>query len=205
MKRNIVYGIFSISFIFYNCNNVIQKDIPETQKDKTPKVSLLCLKDSDTLYLKIINHSSDTIYIPKEYDGDCTNNDDTLHLETNNKPQYNTTYYYKYTRVFPFEFYTTKQIPGYKPDTIEQYKKQTYFFNQFRVQPILPILPDSALNITIKFDVPKYATIVKAVFYTKPFLNKDLLDKVAYTLEDFTKFDTQNAKYVTSPILIRYR
>lgn len=173
-------------------------------KEGDGKVSFVCLKENDTLFIKVTNNTPSVIYIPKEYDGDYTNNDDTLHLETHSKPEYSTTYYYKYKNIFPFEFYTTKKIQGYTPDTIEQYKKQTYFYNQFRVQPILSIKPDSSYMVTLVFNTPKYANVAKAVFYTKLFLNKERIEKVDYTLEDYVQFDSLNAKYVTSPIIMRY-
>jgi hypothetical protein len=167
-------------------------------------VSLICLKENDTLYVKVTNHTGKVIYVPKEYDGDYTNNDDTLHLETNHKPEYNTSYYYRYSNIFPFKFYTTRKIEGYEPDTVEIYKKQTYFFNQFRVQSLIPVPSDSFYIVRLQFDAPKYTTIAKAVFYYKPFLNKDRLDRVDYSLDDFVKFDSTNAYYVIAPITIRY-
>ena len=45
---------------------------------------------------KVMNNTDSVIYIPKEYNGDYTNNDDTLHLETHSRPEHSTTYYYKY-------------------------------------------------------------------------------------------------------------
>ena len=76
---------------------------------------------------KVMNNTDSVIYIPKEYNGDYTNNDDTLHLETHSRPEHSMTYYFRYKNIFPFEFYTTKKIQGYKPDKIEHYKTQTYF------------------------------------------------------------------------------
>lgn len=199
MLKNILLAIFVSSIFLNSCSSGKNKS---NEKDR--KVSLICLKENDTLFIKVINNTDSMIYIPKEYDGDYTNNDDTLHLETHSKPEYSTTYYYKYKNIFPFEFYTTKKIQGYIADTVEQYKKQTYFYNQFRVQPILGIKPDSSYTVTLVFNAPKYATIVKAVFYNKQFLNKERIEKVDYVLEDYIQFDSLNAKYVTSPIIMRY-
>lgn len=199
MHKNIL-AISSVIFIFiFSCSSNKSK-ITEASKG----VSLICLKENDTLHIKVINNTDSVIYIPKEYDGDFTNNDDTLHLETHSKTKYNTTYYYRYRDIFPFEFYTTRLIEGYKPDTIEQFKKQTFFYNQFRVQSILPIRPNSSYTATLVFNVPKYTTIVSAVFYNRQFLDSEKIEKIEYSLEDYIKFDSLNAKYVEAPIVIRY-
>jgi len=189
-----------VCILICSCNSVVQKN-----KIIQKKVSLICLRESDTVYVKITNSTDSIIYIPEKYNVDFTNNDDTLHFETVNKPKYGTTYYYKYKSIFPFEFYSTRKISGYKADTIEQYSKQVFFFNQFRVQPILPISPGSSYIVKLEFDVPKYSNIIQAVYYKKPFLNKERLTKFDYTITDFLKFDSINAIHVNSPILIRYR
>jgi hypothetical protein len=191
MFKNVLSIFLIASTFLFSCSSNKSKI-----NKKGKSVSLVCLKENDTLFIKIINNTDSVIFVPKEYDGDYTNNDDTLHLETHNKPEYSTTYYYRYRNIFPFEFYTTRKIEGYKPDTIEQVKKQTYFYNQFRVQPILPVKPDSSYT--------KYTTVVNAVFYNRQFLDKERIEKVNYSLEDYIKFDSLNAKYVTAPITIRY-
>lgn len=168
------------------------------------KVMFVYLREQDTSYIKITNHSDSILYFPGEYAPDYTINSDTLHLETINKPEYNTTYYYRYTKIFPFEFYTSRRIEGYLPDSIEKYKQQTYYFNQFRVRPFKALLPDSSCTVKLIFTFPKYANVVKAVFYNKPFLTEAPLNKVEYSLGDFIKFDNLNARYVISPILNRY-
>jgi len=196
----IFLSTFLIASIFLFSCNTKKNEI----KERRNNINLVCLKENDTLFIKVTNNTDSVIFIPKEYDGDYTNNDDTLHLETHSKPEYSTTYYYRYRNIFPFEFYTTRQIEGYKPDTIEQVKKQTYFYNQFRVQPILPIKPDSSYTVTLVFNVPKYTTVVNAVYYDRQFLDKERFEKVDYSLEDYVKFDSLNARYVTAPITIRY-
>ncbi len=199
MLKNILLTTL-IGFIFFNSCSSSKNEATKNEG----KVNLICLKENDTLFIKVVNNTDSIIYIPKEYDGDYTNNDDTLHLETNSKQEYSTTYYYKYKNVFPFEFYTTKKIQGYTPDTVEHYRKQTFFYNQFRVQPIFGIMPDSAYTVKLVFNTPKYATVVKAVFYNKQFLNKERVEKIDYVLEDYLEFDSLNAKYITSPIIMRY-
>lgn len=181
-------------------NDRIQENANKFNQEK--KVSIICLKENDTLHVKMINYSPDTIFIPKQYDGDFTNNDDTLYLETQHKPQHNTTYYYLYKSIFPFDFFTTRKIDGYEPDSVEVFTKQSYFYNQFRVQDIISVAPDSSYMVRLQFDAPKYATIVKAVYYDRKFLNSSNYE---YTIEDYLKFDSLHAKYTSGQILIRYR
>lgn len=199
MFKNFISIFLITSTFLFSCSSNKSKINKEGKS-----VSLFCLKENDTLFIKIINNTDNVIFVPKEYDGDYTNNDDTLHLETHSKPKYSITYYYRYKNIFPFEFYTTRQIEGHKSDTIEQVKKQTYFYNQFRVQPILPVKPDSSYTVKLVFNVPKYTTVVNAVFYGRQFLDKERIEKVDYSLEDYIKFDSLNAKYATAPITIRY-
>ncbi|HMJ48089.1 MAG TPA: hypothetical protein VK498_12220 [Ferruginibacter sp.] len=191
-------SFFIVVCLIYSCKT-------KNQQNKASIVSLVCLKENDTLNIRITNHTGKTIHIPKEYDACYTLNSDTLHLETIGKVEFNTDYYYLYKNIFPFEFYTTKKIADHVPDSIEKHVKQTFFYNQFRVQAILPLLPDSSYIIRLQFNVPKYANTVKAVYYYNTFLDKSRLDKVDYFLEDFVKFDSLNANYIIAPIFVRYR
>lgn len=200
MKSNYHRLIFiSAIYLIASCKATFKRE------NQNEKVSIVCLKDSDTLYVKITNHTGKTIHIPKEYDGCYTLNNDTLYLETNPKIEFSTDYYYRYNDVFPFEFFTTRQIPDQKPDSTEKHVKQVFFYNQFRLQPIIKVSQDSSYIVTLHFDVPKYATIVKAVYYNEPFLDKDRIDRFDYSLKDFQKFDSLNAKYTIAPIFVRYR
>lgn len=195
------YRILSFSIVFcmtFSCKL-------KNQQNTVSRVSFICLKENDTLDIKITNHTGQIIHIPKAYDGCYTVNSDTLHLETIDKVEYSTDFYYLYKNIFPFEFYTTKRIIENVPDSVVKHVKQTYYYNQFRVQPILPLLPDSSYTMRLQFNVPKYANTIKAVYYFKPFLNKEHLEKVDYFLDDFLKFDSLNANYIIAPIFVRYR
>src|ERR1700733_9013305 len=124
-----------ICVLFYFC--CTSCNVRATKKKNSQKeVSIICLKDNDTVYVKVINGSDSVIFIPQQYTPNFTVNDDTLHFETIDKSKYSTSYYYKYKSILPFEFYTARKIEGYKPDTVERYKKQYIFFNQFRVGPM---------------------------------------------------------------------
>lgn len=189
---------FVASCLIYSCKT-------KTHQNEVATVSIVCLKENDTLDIKIINHTGKTIFIPKQYHGCYTINSDTLYLETTDKDEYGVDYYYEYKNIFPFDFFTTKRIPGYIPDSVEKHISQTAFYNQFRVQPILPLLPDSSYTIRLQFNIPKHVYVAKAVYYYIPFLNKEQLDRVDYLREDFLKFDSINANHVTAPIFVRYR
>ena len=56
----------------------------------------------------------------------------------------------------------------------------------------------------LEFNVPKYANTIKAVYYFKPFLDKERVAKFDYLLGDFLKFDSLNASHVIAPIFVRY-
>ena len=176
----------------------------ETHQSEIGTVSIVCLKENDTLNIKITNHTGKIIHIPDEYEGCYTVNSDTLYLETTGKAEFGMNYYYRYKDIFPFEFFTTKKIEGYVPDSVEKYPKQIYYFNQFRLPPILEIFPDSSYTMRLEFNVPKYANTIKTVYYFKPFLDKERVAKFDYLLGDFLKFDSLNASHVIAPIFIRY-
>jgi hypothetical protein len=199
MKYNYyVLNFFTVLYLACACKI-------ETHQSELSTVSIVCLKENDTLNIKITNHTGKTIYIPKEYEGCYTVNSDTLYLETTGKTEFGTDYYYRYKDIFSFEFFTTKKIAGHVPDSVEKHVNQVYFFNQFRLQPILPLSIDSSYTMKLQFNVPKYANTIRAVYYYKPFLNKERLEKFDYFLDDFLKFDSLNANHVVAPIYIRYR
>lgn len=198
LKKNIC--ILIISILIYSCGPLDNK-----KQGALKNVSLICLRDNDTVYVRITNKTDSTIYIPKNYCPDYTVNSDTLHFEVVNKAEYGVNNYYRYKSIFPFDFYTTEKIKNYVPDTIVMHKEQTYFYNQFRIQQFLLIKPDSSHIMKLQFDVPNHAKIVQAVYYDKPFLNKNALDKAEYSLSDFLKFDSTYVKKTDAPILTMYR
>ena len=199
MKNNYyVLSFFTVLCLACACKT-------ETRQSGIATVSVVCLKENDTLNIKITNNTGKIIHIPKVYDGCYTVNSDTLYLETVDKVEFGTDYYYRYNNIFPFEFFTTKKVAGYVPDSVEKHINQIYFFNQFRLQPILPLSPDSSYTMRLQFNVPKYANTIRAVYYYKPFLNKERLEKFDYLLGDFLKFDSLNANHVVAPMYIRYR
>ncbi len=102
-------------------------------------------------------------------------------------------------------FIQREKIDGYKPDKTVKDQQQYTYFNQFRVGPFLPIKPDSSYFAKLVFNVPKHTNIMQAVYYKKPFVTRERLDKVDYSYEDFLKFDSINANYVNTQILVRYR
>ena len=177
---------------------------PKKQTKKQNNVSLFCLKDNDTVYVKIINNADSSIYIPQKYTPDYTNNDDTIHFETVNKFKYGVTRYYRYKNVLAFEFYTTREIKGIKPDSVEEYKSQVTFFNQFRVQTMHEIKPGSAYIEKLEFYVPKDVNVLQAVYYKRPFLRKNQIN-AQYSFSDFVAFDSTYGNHIHTPILIRYR
>lgn len=172
MKNNYcVLGIFIIIYLVSSCKK-------ERHRSKIDVVSIVCLKENDTLNVKITNYTGKVIHIPKKYDGCYTLNNDTLYLETTGgKAEFGTDYYYRYKNIFPFEFFTTKKIVGYVPDSVERHVNQIIYFNQFKLQPILPLSPDSSYTMRLQFNVPKYANTIKAVYYYKPFLDKERIEK----------------------------
>jgi hypothetical protein len=193
--------IFLLFYTFcFSCNLEADKN-----KGFHKKVSMICLKDNDTIYVKVINGSDSAIFIPQQYTPNFSDNDDTLHFETVDKPKYSISYYYKYKSIFPFEFYTARRINGYKPDTIERYKKQYIFFNQFRVGPMISIKPGSSYIEKLEFNVPKYVNVLQAIYYPKPFSSKNRLNRFDYSYGDFSRFDSISGFHVNTPILIRYR
>jgi hypothetical protein len=115
-----------IGFFFLSCILALS----ESCKQKTigiPNISLVCLRDTDTMYVSITNNMGDAIYIPSNYEGTYNVDNDTIFLEVIGKPKYNTNYYYRYKNVFPFEIYTAQKLGDYKADTVIKIVEQTYF------------------------------------------------------------------------------
>ncbi|SEO38109.1 MULTISPECIES: hypothetical protein [unclassified Mucilaginibacter] len=198
MKKNVFFYLVLCTFMA-SCNFATPK-----KEVRQRRVSLFCLKENDTVYVKITNNTDSTIYIPGKYMPDFTNNDDTLHFETINKFKYGVTRYYRYKHVLAFEFYTTREINGIKADSVEEYKSQVTFFNQFRVLPMRDIKPGSSFIERLEFDVPRYVTVGQAVYYKSPFFQKNQINS-QYLYKDFLLFDSLRANYVNAPVLNRYR
>lgn len=173
-------------------------------KSEKRQVALMCLRDFDTLHIKVLNNSRDTIYIPSDFTGTFNVDSDTIFLEVVDKPKYNTVYYYRYSKIFPFEIYTAKKILGQLPDTTIKVVYQTYYYNQFIVRSFIAICPDSTYNASITFNVPQRANIVQAVYYKRSFNSWLGRDSINYLLGDFIRFDSLNAKYVSTHIFNRF-
>ena len=176
----------------------------EQIKYSSEYVTLDCVRDADTIHVKITNSSEDTIYIPTRYVGTYNTNSDTIFLETVDKPGFNRNNYYRYSKLFPFEVYVTKPIPGKKPDSTISIVDQTYLFNQFLVGPFTVVLPHSTNISSCVFYVPQRPDILQAVYYKTPFhLGNKERRAANYLLQDWIAFDSLNAKYVTCEIANR--
>ncbi len=181
---------------YFSCTNNKEKSI-------MGDVALVCLREKDTLFTKVTNNTHKVIYLPKQYLGGYTINDDTIHLETIEKDEYATDCYFAYKKIFPFLFYTTRQINKVKPDTVITIKGQTTYYNQFLLEPMIPLLPDSSIVMKVMFTIPDSKNVVKAVYYTEPFLDKKAIDEVNYSFGDFLRFDSIHAHYTNSMLLQR--
>lgn len=181
------------------------------EEKKAKCISLICLRSfdtcmrgTDTVYVRIANNSKDTIFVPSSYEGAFYVDGDSLFLEAVPKPEYYKSIFYKYSKVFPFEVYTARIIPGQVPDTVIKINYQAYFFNQFRMRPFVPLYPGSIHIQTVVFNVPQRADIVRVVYYKKSFANWLGKDSLNYQLDDFIRFDSAEAKYLTDTIFNRY-
>lgn len=176
-----------------------------THPDKKPlgNVSVVCVRENDTLFLKIENHTKDSIYIPESYDVDFTVNEDTIYLSGVNKIKYSTDYYYYYKKVFPFPFYSVKQIQGYRPDSVLSNRQQTYYFNQFIATRLISVPKDSFVFQKMSFNIPPYS-IAAVTYYTKPFIDNIHTWNVNYSLEDFLRFDSLRGRNVITQVVKRY-
>ncbi|QTE38814.1 hypothetical protein J3L18_07035 [Mucilaginibacter gossypii] len=196
---------YLLLFSFFLCTAICSCSFQaEKKKAKQSGVLLFCLKDNDTIYVKITNNTDSIIYVPPKYTPDFTNNDDTLHFETVNKAKYSITRYYRYKNVLPFEFHTTREIKGISADSVEEHRSPVTFYNQFRVQPMHDIKPGASYIEKIEFNVPKYVNVLQVVYYSRPFLNS-YQKYILYSYKDFMAFDSLYASYVNTSILIRYR
>lgn len=193
--------LFILLFIF--CIFLFIESCKHKQVENS-NVSVVCLRDADTIYIRIANNSKYNIYIPKRYIGTFNADNDTIALEILDKPKYNTNYYYGYKNVFPFEVVTAQKINGYSADTVIKITKQTYYFNQFKSPSFKTIKPDSFVVESIIFNVPKRSNIVKLVFYKKVFSDNENIDSLSYSFEKFVQFDSINANYATAPIINRF-
>lgn len=197
----ILRNLISI-LILLSC--LISCSLKKREEQKT-RVGIICLRNDDTLNIKIINKGKDTIYVPEEYNSDFTLNDDTLHLVTIHKEKFALSSYYIYKNIFPFEIVTTKMIEGHKPDEIQYFHKQINFFNQFRVRPFISITPGSFYIMSLKYvSIPKEVILIDATYYTKSFFSEHSINRFEYTHDDFKKFDSINAQFISTPILINY-
>lgn len=173
-------------------------------KQQRQQVLLLSVRDKDTLHVKLINKTTDTIYVPSDYWGIYSAKQDTIFLETVDKPEYGKDSIYGYSKIFPFEFYVAKKFKWEEPDTILQTVRQVYYFNQFLVQPFEAIYPDSSFFTSLNFYVPGNARTVRAVYYTVPFLKNNQKGPIAdYTIKDWVSFDSLYAKYTVTEVLDR--
>jgi hypothetical protein len=171
---------------------------------KGEDITMICVRDKDTIHLKINNNTADTIYIPERYIGTYNAGNDTIFLETIDKPKFNKDYFYLYKRQFPFEMYLSKKIQDLTPDSTIVIEYPTYYFNQFLVSPFSVVPPHSTHISSTVFYVPMGANICNVVYYKTPFFvgNKKPLT-ANYLLEDWVRFDSINAKYLTSEIADR--
>lgn len=176
----------------------------EGEKANNSKISLICVRSFDTLYISIINKSKDTIYTSSDLNGTFFVDGDTVFLEVVDKPKFNNVNYFRYSKIFPFDFFTTKRIEDHLPDTIINVIYPTYNYNQFRVRPFLAIFPNSSCIQSIIFNVPQRANIAQVVYYRSSFSNWLGKDSLTYELKDFIKFDSLNSNYVSSPIRNRF-
>ncbi len=173
------------------------------KQSRLKQVGLICVRDLDTLHIRLSNNTDDTVYIPSSFTGTYNVDNDTVFLEVIDKLRFNTDYYYGYFKSFPFKIYTARKLAGQTPDTIIKVVNQTYYFNQFLTRPFITLYPDSTYIQSITFDVPKRANILQVVYYYKSF-NSWLGRDSNYLLEDFIRFDSLNAKYVSTYIVNRF-
>ncbi|OOQ58319.1 hypothetical protein [Mucilaginibacter pedocola] len=200
--RKPIFTLFNLLliFAFYSCGYFSIKKYPERKK-----VEIVCLVDNDTLHVKIVNNSDSVIYIPEDYEVDFTSNTDTLYMSVVNKEKYGVTYFYKYSKVFPFEFYTAKKIDGVSPDTTVKIKSQVNFYNQFKIHGIREIKSGASYITRLVFDIPKHLNVVQVNYYRKLFLNTNRLDTIDYSKQDVLLYDSLNSVQVNVLPVTRFR
>lgn len=178
---------------------------PKKQSDfKNEGVTTICVRDSDTLYIKITNNSEKSIYIPSSYEGIYNLDNDSVFIEAIGRPRFNTEKYHMYSKLFPFVFFTVRKIENVEPDTIEEAIDQTYYFNQFLVGDFEEVMPNSSCIKKIVFYVPNCARKVNVAYYDENFHIWKGGKNVNYNLGDFLKFDSLFLNYSSSNIYNAY-
>lgn len=166
------------------------------------KIETICLRESDTLHVRIHNNSNQNVYVPVRYLPTSYIDDTKIHLEVKDRPEYNKGAYYTYKNLFPFPFVTNTKINGVEPDTTEFFVKQTDYYNQFVVPEFYELKPDSVYYQKIVFKIPKGINSIKLAYYTEDFHSWS--DKKVYTKSDFIKFDSLFLGYSKSDIVNTY-
>lgn len=167
-----------------------------------PEIEILALQQNDTtLWLKIKNVSEKDIFVPGNYVAAFPTGADTIHLEAFGDPEINRSVFYRYSDLLPQPFYSTVIIPGLKIDTIVT-KEYDIAYNQFGVGEFIRLKKDSVYTLQDFFDIPCYAKVANVVYYSIPF--SEVL-KPGYTLPDFSKFNRDYGKHVSSVIYKTYQ
>lgn len=181
-----------------SCRTAVKKNISDSEID------FYCLKQDDsTLYVKISNFSAKDIYIPSRYLGNYTLNDDTVFLESFSNPKYNISYFFRYDKILPYPFYTSKKINRTEPDSTIKTVNQLYF-NQFRIEPFIILKKDSSFLTEINFNIPQTCQVARIVYYETPFFETPYYKNNSYLIEDFISFEDEHAKYVSQPVYMIY-
>lgn len=192
--QKIVYIIFLFGLFSCNVNEKSQKN----------EIDFKCFKKNDTTaFLILKNKSERDIYIPRQYLGRYTLNDDSIHLEGYQNPRFDTTFFYQYSNLLPFKFSTTFKINGVKEDSTIKIIEQQYF-NQFRMPQFVKVYKDSTVFLKVNFDIPDNSLYATAVFYDKDFRLDSAYANGGYLFEDFVEFEKRHAKHVVSPFIILY-
>jgi hypothetical protein len=176
----------------------------KNRNETLEKVSFICLRSNDTLYLKISNNSKDTIHVSQNLIGTYELDSDTIFLQVKDQTRFEKTTYYKYSRVFPFEFYTVKKIDGQIPDTSIAISSPKVLYNQFLVSPFAAIYPGGTYTCSLIFNVPARANIAQLIYYKQSFNNWLGKDSSSYQESDFLRFESVEATRAYTSILNRY-
>lgn len=192
------------AFLFLNILVIFSCSSPAEKLTSGPEIDFTCLKQDDsTLYVKISNFSAKDIYIPSRYLGNYTLNDDTVFLECFSNPKYNISYFFRYDKILPYPFYTSKKINRAKPDSTIKTVNQLYF-NQFRIEPFIILKKDSSFLAQINFNIPQTCQVARIVYYETPFSETPYYKNDSYLIEDFISFENEYAKYVSQPVYMIY-
>ena len=194
--QKLIYVVFL--FLIISCN------VNEERRQNENEIEFKCFKKNDsTAYILLKNKSDKDIFIPGQYFGVYTLNDDSIHLEGFQNPRFDTTLFYQYNKLLPFKFSTTYKIKGVKEDTTIRIIEQQYF-NQFRVLPFVKINKDSTVFLKANFDIPDNSLYATAVYYDKNFQLDSAYASGGYLFENFVEFEKRHAKHVVSPFIILY-